>query len=61
LSDSFQDGLLSPPVYTRPQNWRDMGVPEVLTSGNFKKIEEWRSNEAQKRTKSRRPDLLEKK
>ncbi len=61
LSDSFQDGLLSPPVYTRPQNWREMGVPEVLTSGNFKKIEEWRSNEAQKRTKSRRPDLLEKK
>ena len=61
LSDSFQDGLLSPPVYTRPQNWREMDVPEVLTSGNFKKIEEWRSNEAQKRTKSRRPDLLEKK
>ena len=61
LSDSFQDGLLSPPAYTRPQNWRGMEVPEVLTSGNFKQIENWRTDQAQERTKSRRPDLLEKK
>ncbi len=61
LSDSFQDGLLSPPVYTRPQNWRGMEVPEVLTSGNFQKIDQWRSKQAQQRTQERRPDLLKKK
>lgn len=61
LSDSFQDQLLSPPVYTRPQEWNGMLVPEVLTSGNFKKIDEWRSDMAKKRTSERRPDLLKKK
>ena len=58
LSDSFQDDLLSPPVYTRPSNWKDMQVPYVLTSGNFKLIDEWRHNKAIERTQSRRPDLL---
>ena len=61
LSDSFQDDLLSPPVYTRPRTWKGMDVPEVLTSGNFKKIDEWRSNKSQERTEERRPDLLKKK
>lgn len=59
LSDSFQDNLLAPPVYTRPPEWRGRNVPEVLLSGNFKKIEEWRHNEALQRTKERRPDLIE--
>lgn len=58
LTDSFQDDLLSPPIYTRPADYKGMKVPEVLTSGNFKKIEEYRENEAYKRTKERRPDLL---
>ncbi len=61
LSDSFQDNLLSPPVYTRPQNWKGMQVPEVLTNGDFKKIDAWRSEKALKRTEERRPDLLKKK
>ena len=59
LEDSFQDGLLAPPVYTRPAEWQGMKVPEVLMSGNFKKIEEWRYQNALKRTEERRPDLLE--
>ena len=58
LTDSFQDGLLSPPVYTRPEEWDGMKVPEVLLSGNFKKIEEYREEKAIERTKARRPDLL---
>lgn len=58
LTDSFQDGLLSPPVYTRPPEFRGWKVPDVLLSGNFKKIEAWREQEAYKRTKDRRPDLL---
>ena len=58
LSDSFQDNLLAPPVYTRPENFRDWKVPEVLLSGNHKLIEEWRYDEAIKRTQERRPDLL---
>ena len=58
LEDSFQDGLLAPPVYTRPANWQGMEVPEILLSGNFKKIEEWRHEQALKRTEERRPDLL---
>jgi len=58
LNDSFQDGLLSPPVYTRPSDWRGNKVPEVLLSGNFKKIDEWRQNQAEQRTQQRRPDLL---
>lgn len=58
LTDSFQDGLLSPPVYTRPAEYRGMKVPEVLLSGNFKKIEAYREREALKRTRERRPDLF---
>lgn len=58
LSDSFQDDLLAPPVYTRPENFRGWTVPPVLLSGNHKLIEEWRQEEAVKRTKERRPDLL---
>lgn len=56
--DSFYHSLLDFPHYTRPQSFRGMQVPEVLTSGNHKKIEEWRQQEAIKRTKQRRPDLL---
>ncbi|NER13280.1 tRNA (guanosine(37)-N1)-methyltransferase TrmD [Leptobacterium flavescens] len=59
LTDSFQDNLLAPPVYTRPADYKGWKVPEVLLSGNFPKIEKWREEEAFKRTKDRRPDLLE--
>lgn len=59
LTDSFQDDLLAPPVYTRPAEYKGWKVPEVLTSGNFPKIEEWRENEAYRRTKRLRPDLLD--
>ncbi|MBM3414497.1 MAG: tRNA (guanosine(37)-N1)-methyltransferase TrmD [Bacteroidetes bacterium] len=58
LTDSFQDNLLSPPVYTRPEEFRGWRVPDILLSGNHKKIEEWRYEEALRRTKERRPDLL---
>lgn len=58
LSDSFQDNLLAPPVYTRPADFKGIKVPEVLLSGNFNAIEQWRENEALKRTEARRPDLL---
>jgi len=58
LTDSFQDNLLAPPVYTRPQEYKGWEVPAILTSGNFPKIEEWRENKAYERTKSLRPDLL---
>lgn len=58
LTDSFQDNLLAPPVYTRPAEYKGWAVPEILTSGNTGKIEEWREEEAYKRTKERRPDLL---
>lgn len=58
LSDSFQDGLLSPPVYTRPSEYKGWEVPAVLTSGNFKKIDEWKAQQAYERTKRLRPDLL---
>ena len=58
LSDSFQDGLLAPPVYTRPAEFRGLKVPEILLSGDFKKIEQWRHEQAIERTKTRRPDLL---
>ncbi len=58
LSDSFQDSLLAPPVYTRPAEFKGLKVPEVLMSGNFKAIESWNEEEAIKRTKERRPDLL---
>ena len=59
LTDSFQDHLLSPPVYTRPAKYKGAEVPEILLSGNFPKIEEWRTTQALQRTKKLRPDLLE--
>ena len=59
LTDSFQDNLLAPPVYTRPANFRDLMVPDILLSGDLKKIEEWRHDQAVLRTKERRPDLLD--
>ena len=59
LTDSFQDNLLAPPVYTRPEEFRGWKVPEVLMSGNHKLIEEWRHEQSVKRTEERRPDLLE--
>lgn len=58
LTDTFQDNLLAPPVYTRPSDYKGMKVPDVLLSGNFPKIEEWRENKAYERTKILRPDLL---
>ena len=58
LTASFQDNLLAPPVYTRPANYKGWEVPEVLTSGNTPKIEQWREEMAYQRTKERRPDLL---
>ena len=58
LTDSFQDNLLSPPVYTRPADFEGMKVPDILLSGNFPKIEEWRSEKAFERTKKIRPDLF---
>jgi len=58
LSDSFQDNLLAPPVYTRPAEWREQHVPEILLSGNTPQIEIWRHEQAVERTRSRRPDLL---
>jgi tRNA (guanine37-N1)-methyltransferase len=59
LSDSFQDDLLAPPVYTRPAEWRGLAVPEILLSGNTPKIEEWRHEQALARTQAKRPDLLQ--
>ena len=59
LTDSFQDNLLSPPIYTRPAEYKGMKVPDVLLSGNFSKIEEWREKKALEHTQNRRPDLLE--
>ena len=58
LFDSFQDGLLAPPVYTRPAEFRGMAVPEILLCGDPKKIEVWRHEESLKRTEERRPDML---
>lgn len=58
LTDSFQDDLLAPPVYTRPAEFRGWKVPEILLSGDLKKVEEWRYEQAYERTKDRRPDLL---
>ena len=58
LTDSFQDNLLSPPVYTRPAEFEGMKVPDILLSGNFPKIDEWRTEKAYERTKEIRPDLL---
>ena len=59
LSDSFQDNLLAPPVYTRPAEFRGMTVPNVLLSGNAADIDRWRHEKSLERTKSRRPDLLD--
>ena len=59
LTDSFQDNLLAPPIYTRPSNYKGWEVPEVLLSGNEKLITEWREQEAIKRTEEKRPDLFE--
>lgn len=58
LTDTFQDNLLAPPVYTRPAEYKNLKVPDVLTSGNFGKIEKWREEQAYKRTEKLRPDLL---
>ena len=58
LTDSFQDNLLAPPVYTRPADYKGLKVPDILLSGNFPKIDEWRHEKALKRTKEIRPDLL---
>ncbi|MDX5405126.1 MAG: tRNA (guanosine(37)-N1)-methyltransferase TrmD [Bacteroidota bacterium] len=58
LTDSFQDNLLAPPVYTRPAEFNGWEVPEILTSGNFPKIEKWRHDKALEHTRTRRPDLL---
>lgn len=58
LTDSFQDNLLAPPVYTRPANYNGWQVPEILLSGNERKIEEWRYEKSIEKTKIRRPDLL---
>lgn len=60
LSDSFQDDLLAPPVYSRPAEYKGMKVPDVLLSGHAGKIEEWRHQKALERTQARRPDLLKK-
>ncbi|WP_306643381.1 tRNA (guanosine(37)-N1)-methyltransferase TrmD [Sanyastnella coralliicola] len=59
LSDSFQDNLLAPPVYTRPAEYKGWTVPDILRSGNLKAIDDWRHDQAVKRTMERRPDLLE--
>tara|TARA_Y100000385_G_C13086734_1_gene636734 strand:+ start:1957 stop:2730 length:774 start_codon:yes stop_codon:yes gene_type:complete len=58
LSDSFQNNLVAPPVYTRPRNFRGMQVPEVLLSGNEQLIEEWKHDQSLERTKVRRPDII---
>ena len=59
LSDSFQNGLLAPPVYTRPPEYKGMKVPEILLSGNHQKIAEWREQQAEEITKKIRPDLMQ--
>lgn len=59
LMDSFQDNLLAPPVYTRPADFRGWKVPEILLSGDLRKIDEWRHEQSIQRTQERRPDILE--
>ena len=61
LTDSFQDDLLSYPIYTRPDVYKGLEVPKVLLSGNFQAIEDWQHDEAVRITTERRPDLFEKK
>jgi tRNA (guanine37-N1)-methyltransferase len=58
LTDSFQDNLLAPPVYTRPEDFRGWKVPDILMNGDHKKIEEWRYEQSVVRTKEKRPDIL---
>ena len=58
LSDSFQDNLLAPPIYTRPAEYKGYKVPEILLSGNDRLIDEWKEEQSLKRTKEKRPDLL---
>src|SRR5690606_22501912 len=58
LTDSFQDNLLAPPIYTRPAEYKGWKVPDILLSGNFPEIEKWREEKAYEHTKNRRPDLL---
>jgi len=60
LTDSFQDNLLAPPVYSRPAEFRGLPVPPILLTGDPKKVDEWRQEQAILRTKERRPDLLDK-
>ena len=60
LTDSFQDNLLAPPIYTRPAEFRGWRVPDVLLSGNFAEIEKWQDEQSWERTRRLRPDLLEK-
>lgn len=57
LTDSFQNGLVSPPVYTRPRSFNNWGIPEILLSGNDKLINEWKHEQSVKRTKERRPEI----
>ena len=59
LTDSFQDNLLAPPVYTRPADYKGWKVPDILLSGNFKKIDEWKEQQSLERTKRLRPDILD--
>ena len=60
LTDSFQDNLLAPPVYSRPAEFRGLPVPPILLTGDPKKVDDWRQEQAILRTKDRRPDLLDK-
>ncbi|AXO81706.1 tRNA (guanosine(37)-N1)-methyltransferase TrmD [Olleya aquimaris] len=59
LTDSFQDNLLAPPIYTKPRSYKGLDVPEVLLTGHAANIDKWREDQAYKRTKERRPDLLD--
>ena len=59
LTDSYQDGLLAPPIYTRPANYKGWEVPKILTSGNTPEVEKWRENQALEKTKNTRPDLID--
>ena len=59
LTDSFQDNLLSPPIYTRPSEYKGLKVPDILLSGNLKKIEEWQHDQAVSITMQKRPDILD--
>jgi tRNA (guanine37-N1)-methyltransferase len=59
LTDSFQDNLLAPPVYTRPADFRGWKVPDILLTGDPKKVDDWRMDQSLQRTKDKRPDLLD--